>query len=99
MAQFDVYRSRTPSEYLLDCQADLLSDLNTRFVVPLMPIDVAPIAAKRLNPIFEIEGEACAMVTQYASTVAASELRDFVLSLADHDFVVGNAIDMLISGY
>jgi hypothetical protein len=28
--------------YVLDCQADLLSDLNTRFVVPLLPESKAP---------------------------------------------------------
>ena len=42
MARFDVHRRRDAAGYLLDCQADLLSDLTTRFVVPLLPLHAAP---------------------------------------------------------
>ena len=42
MARFDVYRNPEGSGYLLDVQADLLSDLNTRVVVPLIPAELAP---------------------------------------------------------
>src|SRR3546814_8547155 len=75
MAKFGVYRLRDGNGYLLDCQADLLRDLNTRFVVPLLPVDTAPKPAARLNPIFEIQGEQYMMVTQFAATVPSSELR------------------------
>ena len=52
MAKFDVYRQKLGGCHVLDCQADLLSDLNTRLVVPLLPIGEAPKPAIRLNPIF-----------------------------------------------
>ena len=99
MAKFDVYRLRDGSGYLLDCQADLLSSLNTRFVIPLLPIDEAPAAAARLNPLFEIQGTSCVMVTQFAATVPVSELKVRVTSLGEHSFTISNALDMLISGY
>lgn len=83
----------------MDCQSDLLSGLNTRFVVPLMPLEAAPEAGVRLNPIFEIEGDQYAMVTQYAASVPAIALRGAVSSLADHDLTIGNALDFLISGF
>lgn len=53
MAKFDVYARPNGAGYLLDCQADLLSDLSTRFVIPLLPLDEAPTPAARLNPVFD----------------------------------------------
>jgi toxin CcdB len=99
MAKFDVYQMLDADGYLIDCQADLLSDLSTRLVVPLLPIERAPMPAARLNPIFSIEGSRHVMVTQFAATLPVQDLRQPVTSLREHDFTVGNALDMLISGY
>jgi CcdB protein. len=99
MAKFDVYRSPMGHGYLIDCQSDLLSDLNTRLVVPLVARDEAPKPAARLNPLFEMEGVCCVMVTQFAATVPVSELKVPVGSLSDHYLDVGNALDMLICGF
>ncbi|MGY0709320.1 CcdB family protein [Azospirillum argentinense] len=49
MARFDVHRRLDGPGFLLDLQANILRDLNTRFVVPLLPPGEAPLAAKRLN--------------------------------------------------
>lgn len=97
MAQLDVYRSRD-GELLLDCQADLLSHLNTRFVVPLATPDDGPVPAGKLNPIFDVEGKEMAMYTQFALSVPASELKDKVTSLADRRDQVMDALDMLLTG-
>ena len=99
MAKFDVYPLPHGRGYLIDCQADLLSDLNTRFVVPLLPTADAPRPAARLNPVFDIAGEPYVMVTQFAATVNASDLTTRSMSLAEHDLTIGNALDMLISGF
>ncbi len=99
MAKFDVFRRRSGTGYLLDCQADLLSQLNTRFVVPLLPAREAPKPAARLNPLFELEGESCVMMTQFAAAVLVTELGEKILSLSDQDIVIINALDMLISGF
>ncbi len=56
MARFDVHVNRGGSGCLLDVQADLISGLNTRLVVPLLPVGVAPANAERLNPVF-VQGE------------------------------------------
>jgi toxin CcdB len=99
MAKFDVFRRRAGEGYLLDCQADLLSQLNTRFVVPLLPVEEAPKPAARLNPVFELEGKSYAMMTQFAAAVLVGELGERVASLADRDIEIINALDMLISGF
>jgi toxin CcdB len=99
MARFDVYRGVGGADLLLDCQSDLLRDLNTRFVVPLQSPENAPEPARRLNPVFEIDGKRYVMVTQFAAAIALRECGGFVTSLADQDTVIMNAVDMLISGY
>jgi len=99
MAKYDVFRRRSGAGYLLDCQADLLSQLNTRFVVPLLPARAAPKPAARLNPVFELEGESYVMATQFAAAVPVAELGERAASLGDRDTVILNALDMLISGF
>ncbi len=99
MARFDVHRNRDGGTgYLLDCQADILSILNTRFVVPLLPPGEAPLAGAMLNPSFSIEGEPVVMYTQFAASVPAAALGDTVQSLEPEYRRILNALDMLISG-
>lgn len=98
MARFDVYLDREGG-YLLDCQANVLSDLNTRFCVPLQPPDVAPLAGRRLNPEFMIENVRLRMVTQFAAAVPVRELGQCVTNLDAQHSEIMNAIDMLTTGY
>lgn len=98
MAQFVVFRPFGGGELLLDCQSDLHRHLNTRFVVPLMPLDRAPKPAARLNPLFEIDGDTLSMVTQFAASVPASDLRERVCSLDDRRYEIIGAVDALIGG-
>jgi len=99
MARFDVYPKPNGPGYLLDCQADILATLNTRFVVPLLPPDEAPVAGRRLNPGFEIEGALVIMYTQFAAAVPSSDLAPPVASLAEEHVTIMNALDMLLTGY
>jgi toxin CcdB len=99
MARFDVYRQHEGGGFLLDCQADILSILNTRFVVPLLSPDEAPLAGARLNPSFTIENETVVMYTQFAASVPMKELGDHVCSLSNKHIEITNALDMLLTGY
>lgn len=68
MARFDVYENSTPLTraevpYLLDVQADLLDNLATRVVVPLVKLSARGKAAKHLNPQFSINKEKLVMPT------------------------------------
>jgi len=99
MAKFDVYRQKHGGCAVLDCQADLLGDLNTRFVVPLLPLEDAPRPAARLNPVFGIGEEQLMMATQYAATMTVRELGEKITSLAQEEDAIGAALDMLISGF
>ena len=72
--------------------------MNTRVVVPLIPISISPKPAQRLNPVFEIGGERLVMATQYMAAVPLKELRPKVSSLADRRDEIVRAIDVLMSG-
>ena len=83
---------------VIDCQADLLDQLNSRFVVPLLPRKGAPPPAKRLNPVFDVAGNQYVMATQMASAVQRKELGEVITSLAACSFEITGALDVLISG-
>jgi toxin CcdB len=98
MAKYDVHRLPF-GEYVVDCQADVLEGLfRTRFVSPLMPADHVPRQIARLHPLFDISGVRMIMATHLAAAVPAADLGEPVASLAEHDYVIGAALDMLIAG-
>lgn len=99
MARYDVFPNPSGRGFLLDVQADLLDGLNTRVVVPLMPLDSAPSPARRLNPAFEIEGQPHVMVTQFLSAVPRSILKTPVGNLGAQFSEITVAIDMLTQGF
>jgi len=99
MARYDVYVGPDDVGYLLDVQSDLLNGLNTRVVVPLLAMDMAPVPARRLNPVFEIRSERHVMVTQFLSAVPRSILETPIVNLVQHDNEIGNALDMVFIGF
>ncbi|HEY0313043.1 MAG TPA: CcdB family protein [Allosphingosinicella sp.] len=96
MARFDVYR--LGGGYVLDCQTNAFSGLDTRFVAPLIPIGEVP-QVRGLNPVFEVGGERLVMATQFAGPVPARRLKSRIASLEEQDHVILNAFDMLLTGY
>ena len=97
MAQFDVH-TLSKGRLAIDCQSDLLSHLESRLVVPLVPKGVAPRPARRLNPIFDIGGVEHVMLTRFAGAIDRRQLGEIVTSLADRSFEITDALDVLISG-
>jgi toxin CcdB len=98
MAKFDVHRGHG-GNYWLDCQADIWSDLNSRFVVPLRLATEGISTNRRLNPHVSVGGEPYEMLTHFAAAVPVAALGPVVASLVDQEFAIGAALDMLISGY
>ena len=98
MAQFCVHRL-PDGGLVLDCQSELLDHLTTRLVVPLAPVDLAGAPMAVLNPRFDIDGAQYQMMTQFSSAVSARHLGRTVTSLADQDYIIMRALDMLITGY
>ena len=99
MARFDVYANPGGAGYVLDVQADLLNALNTRIVVPLMPVSAAPHPAGRLNPRFQIGDAPHLMVTQFMAAIPRAVLGRPVTNLADQDAEIMAALDMVLVGF
>jgi toxin CcdB len=100
--QCDVHRNgddetgQTP--YLLDVQANLLADLQTRVVVPLIRAGAFGRTATRLHPRFTIDGQDVVMATHLLAAVRRQILGAAVASLRDQRDIVISAIDVLWSG-
>ena len=99
MARFDVYAMKRDSKTLVvDCQADLLDELKTRVVLPLIAESEAPKPARHLNPVFDVGGERYVLMTQFLSAVEVRELGRKVGSLAEDGERVLGALDFLLTG-
>ena len=101
MAQFDVYTNpndetndRIP--YLLDIQHDILNDLSTRMVIPLITT-TKPI--QHLTPSFEVEGETVYLMTSEMAGVPLRVLGKRVISLEQARQEIIHAVDFLITGF
>lgn len=99
MAQFDLYARRGGPGLLIDCQADALARLSTRFVVPALPRDSAPLPVTHLNPVLEFETEGFVVLPQNAATILLRDLGRAIGSFAAYRFEIMNALDMLLTGY
>lgn len=98
MARFDIYRNPQGEGYLLDIQADILGQLNTRLVVPLLPPEIAPEPAKKLNPVFEIDGQPAVMATQFLAAAPVSALSEPLGNAEPLHQEINDAIDFLMQG-
>jgi toxin CcdB len=99
MPRFDVYEAPGRFGYLLDVQADILHELNTRVVIPLVPADDVPISEPRLYPRFDVHGSKVLMATHFMAAVPRKQLRIRVSSLQRHAASVLGAIDFLHQGW
>jgi toxin CcdB len=101
MAQFDVFKNPRGGTYplLVDVQADVLSRLERRVVVPLVPrkkYGAKPIS--KLNPMTTIAGVEYVLVFQDLAAVPVTALGERVTSLADRRVDLVGAIDLLFTG-
>jgi toxin CcdB len=104
MAQFDVYENSNPATkstypYLLDVQADLLNNLSTRVVVPLIAVAAMGKAAKHLNPQFTIKRTSVVMSTAELAGVNLPVLGEKICSLKEQRNEIIAALDFLFTGF
>ena len=62
-------------------------------------MDLASKPAKRLNPIFDVDGTDFVMVTQFTSAVRFGELGQPIGTLEPHFAEITAALDMLFQGF
>ena len=99
MAKYDVFVNPNGDGYLLEVQTDLLDELKTRVVVPLIPYSSDIKTLRRLNPVFTIGGKQYFMFTHLIATVPAAPLAEPRANLAGSDDQIDAALEMLFQGF
>jgi len=105
MPQFAVYlnknlRSRSVFPLLVDVQAELLSNLESRVVIPLVKgaaFTSYPLGL--LMPTVEVEGESYLLVTPQLAGVSQWDLGAHTGSVAAHSRAIATALDILLRGF
>lgn len=104
MGQFCAYKNSNPGTraqypYLLDIQSDLLSELRTTIVIPLIPTKIAaPISLSRLNPVFTLDGESFTAMTQDIAGMDRKQLGSQAYDLFAYRSEIIAAVDFVLSG-
>lgn len=104
MPQFSVYKNKNAATkervpYLLDVQCNLLSELETRVVVPLYTATTIKASAMTvLTPRFEVDGKELVAMTPQLAGISRKELGAEVEQLADKRDAIVRALDFLITG-
>jgi len=101
--QFDVVANPDPIDaahrpYLVILQSDLISDLTSTVVAPLVTRENMK-GAQRLNPVLSIEGREYWLATHELFAVDQRVLRGRVSTLADHRDTIMTALDFLFLGF
>lgn len=104
MGQFDVYEnpdtaSRGTYPCLLDIQSDLLDDLRTTVVIPLIPASqAAKVVFDRLTPIVEFDDKPWIVLTPQIAGISRHHVGEPIASLARYRAELVAALDFLVSG-
>lgn len=106
MAQFDVYRNSGKYSkivpFVVDVQSDILSNLDSRVVIPLQSADFIKNEniqiISRLNPVFSVCDSDVILATQQMAAVHIRELGNKIDSLASKRLEIISALDVLTSG-
>lgn len=99
MARFHVYRLGHSEALVLDLQSDLLTELTTRTMAPLLQPEDLPRTMRQLNPRFLVGGQPYIMATQFIGAVSIHEIGSAVADLtADGDRITA-AVDFLFQGF
>ncbi len=101
MAQFDVYenlneKSRQNIPYLLDIQNDILKNLTTRVVIPLV---ISNQSINFLNPKFTINQIDVILSTAELASIPMEILGNKICSLKEKREEIIGAVDFLVTGF
>jgi toxin CcdB len=105
MAQLDIHinsdtRTKARTPLLLNVQADLLSELATRMVVPLRPGGTQePWVISRLHPVITVGGDRYVAVVSEMAGVPTTILGERIGHARDQRTEILAAIDLLITGF
>lgn len=104
MSQYHMYENLNPNSrqtypYLIDVQTTLLTDLETRVVIPVaLKSKFGKGIMKNLNPIITINKKEYVIITQQISGIPSRQLGSSVCDCLSLRQEILSAIDFLITG-
>ncbi|MBB4235247.1 CcdB family protein [Rhizobium esperanzae] len=99
MARFHVYNLTHTGALVLDLQSDLLGELTTRIMAPMLPLEALPKIMRQLNPQFMINDLPYVMATQFTGSISTKEIGGAVADLTSHSDRIIAAVDFLFQGF
>ena len=105
MSQFMIYSNLNKSSnqefpYLLDIQSTLLSELETRLVIPLVLQSSAKYKSfSKLTPQIVIKNKQYLMLTPQMAGISRHDIGIEILDISSKRFEIISAIDILITGF
>ncbi len=104
MSQYHVYenlneKSKKVYPYLVDVQSTLLTDLETRIVIPLTVKEkIGKGIIKNLNPIIVIKKKEYILITQQMAGIPMAQIGSSICDCLSERNEILSAIDFLITG-
>ena len=104
MSQYSLYKnenknSRKAYPFFVDVQSNLLDSLNSRVVIPLsLNKEANNKNAKKLCPIFDIEGKKYILLAHQMTSIPCSFLKKSSGSLENNRYEILSAMDILLTG-
>lgn len=100
MAKFDIYSSSSASAtFLIELQDEIIDDLSTRVVAPLVSVDDVQKRMKILNPVISVEGKDYLLMTHLLAAIPSSALKDKVASASTQRAKIIASLDFLFTGF
>lgn len=102
MARFDVYKYESSSVPLVvEVQADLLADLSTCIVLPLVSEKRASKELlQKLKPVIKINGNSYILMTTDIGVLTRNSLGDVIANIEDdYRQTITEALDFLFQGF
>ncbi len=102
MARFDVYAltGTRAVPLVVDVQAELLSDIGSRVVIPLMPLNAAQREnMPRLKPSVQVNGASYRLITTDIAALPSATLGERVGNISAQRDTIVDAIDFLMQGF
>ena len=84
---------------MINVQSSILSDLNSRLVIPVIKKELLKEKIKILNPEITINNEAWIVLTQQMSSISLSILGEEIEDVEMDRSTILSAIDFLITGF
>ena len=99
MQRFDVCRTkRSPAELVVILQHDATSHLATCIVAPLAGVFV-PEREGKIRPLLHINGEPMQLQTDRMAAIPRASIGSAIMSVAEDQDAIKNAIDRLFLGF